>query len=99
MGSQGVHVVGIETAAGSKVSLPFLTREQANAVHAGFADLNRPMEPRPTSPGNPPCELCDGTGAWEERRGSATASGGVVITNILVPCELCAGTGQMPDVN
>ncbi|SDH81841.1 hypothetical protein SAMN05421505_12387 [Sinosporangium album] len=92
-------MVGIESAAGTKVALPFLTREQADAVHADFADMRAmlPEAPR-TSPENGPCDLCDGTGGWTERRESRSASGSTVVTNVNVPCLLCAGSGQMPDL-
>ncbi|MFC4061766.1 hypothetical protein ACFOWE_25980 [Planomonospora corallina] len=98
MPERGSHVLGIPTATGGKVVLPYLTEEQAAAVVASFADVAAAGR----APGGGQagrtreCIRCGGAGHRLERRRSATGGGGAVVVSLAVPCGVCRGTGRIP---
>ncbi|GAA3113988.1 hypothetical protein GCM10010466_01370 [Planomonospora alba] len=98
MSERGSHVLGIPTAGGGKVVLPFLTEEQAAGVRASFADLAAAARTRPVRQAGRTraCIRCGGAGGLDERRESRTGGGGTVVTALAVPCRACGGTGRIP---
>lgn len=97
MVERGPHVLGIPTASGGKVSLPFLTAEQASEIKASFADVAPAFEAETWTGKTKPCTNCDGRGKYAEQRATKTASGGTVVTMVEVPCRPCKGEETVPD--
>ncbi|MER7208006.1 hypothetical protein ACFOYY_33335 [Streptosporangium jomthongense] len=97
MTERGTYVLGIPTAAGGKVVLPFLTGEQAERVRASFADVAQAaaqVKERPMG-ATRPCGNCEGNGHYYETRETKTAAGGTVVTQVEITCRPCKGSGQV----
>jgi hypothetical protein len=95
---RGSHVVGIPTASGGKVILPFLTEQQAADARAGFADIAAAAQEAAVqwAGKTKTCTNCGGAGGYNERRETKSASGGTVVTTVWVPCRPCKSSGQVP---
>ncbi|MFF0867611.1 hypothetical protein ACFYUV_38020 [Nonomuraea sp. NPDC003560] len=87
----------IITPAGSVVTLPFLTEQQAQGVAAQYGPLAESL-PRHVQGAaeEKDCSRCQGQGSWEETVEVKTPSGGTVTTRRRVNCRPCGGTGKVP---
>lgn len=86
------HYVTIPAAGGSKVTFPFLTADQADAVEARFAqEPGQPVQAGETKT----CPSCGGAGGWNETVQQKTKSGGTTSITVWKKCHRCHGSGQV----
>jgi hypothetical protein len=92
------HFATITTPAGSVVTVPFLTEQQAEKVAEQYGPPAEPL-PQPVEAAKgetESCGNCGGNGYWYESVEVETPSGGKVVTNRRVNCRPCGGTGKVP---
>ena len=92
------HFAAITTPAGSVISFPFLTEQEADTVAEQYGPPAEPL-PRPDEAAKgetQQCSRCNGAGHWYETVEVETPSGGKVSTQKRVNCRACGGTGRVP---
>jgi hypothetical protein len=99
MDPAAMHYVTIPARGGSKVTLPFLTQEEADDVERRFApEPGEPVQAGETQT----CPSCGGAGGWNDTEQQKTKSGGTVTVTV-VSDEVYAwfaahGVDEDPDV-